>query len=83
MFYCVVPENIHTPMVFTFALDPPHPLEFPLYTVGGACDSPPAPGICVNFQLVWGPSGKYICVKNIIVALYYCLQKIISTTFLA
>ena len=77
MFYCVVPENIHTSMEGTFTLDPPPtPLEFPVYTVGGACDSPPAPGICVNFQLVWVPSGKYICVKNI-VTLYNCLQKII------
>ena len=77
MFYCVVPENIHTPIEGTlFYFRPPHPLEFPLYTVGGVCDSPPAPGICVNFQLGWVPSGKYICVKNI-VALYYCLQKLI------
>ena len=64
----------------TFTLDPPPPtptpLEFPLYTVWGACHNPPVPGISVNFQLGWVPSGKYICVKNI-VALYYCPQKII------
>ena len=76
MFYCVVPENIHTSMEGTFTLDPPTPLEFLLYTVGGACDSPPAPRICVNFQLGWVPSGNFICVKNI-VRLYYCVQKII------
>ena len=61
----------------TFTLDPPPtPLEFPLYTEGGACHNPPAPGISVNFQLGLVPSGKYICVKNI-VALYYCPPKII------
>ena len=29
-----------------------------LYTVWGACHNPPAPGISVNFQLGWVPSGK-------------------------
>ena len=41
MYYCVVPENIHTPMKGTFTLEPPP--EFPLYTVGGACPSPTIP----------------------------------------
>ena len=73
-----------------FTLDPPPtPLEFPLYTVEGACHSPtppreflsctvggPNPWNWANFQLGWVPFGKYICVKNI-VALYYCQQKII------
>ena len=56
-------------------ITPTH-LEFPLCTVGGVCYSPSAPGICIDFQLGWVPSGKYIHAKHI-VALYYCPQKII------
>ena len=39
-----------------------------LCTVGGACNSPPAPGICVNFQLGLVTSGKYnkLFVSNIL-----------------
>ena len=51
MYYCVVPENIHTPMEGTFTLDPPPPPEFPLYIVGGACPSPTPPGISIIYAL--------------------------------
>ena len=64
-------QNISIPTTKgMFAWYPPPPPEFPLYTVGGACHSPPPhpPGISVNFQPGWVPSGKYIFVK-IIVAL--------------
>ena len=48
-------------------------MEFPFHGWGGGgeCLSyPPPPGISVIFQLGWVPSGKNICVKNV-VARYY------------
>ena len=54
------------------ALDPRHPAwNFHSMGGGGECLSyPPPPGISVIFQLGWVPSGKNICVKNV-VARYY------------
>ena len=51
----------------TFAEDPhPDRISIP----GGACHTPPPPGISVIIQLGWVPSVKNICFKNV-VALYY------------
>ena len=52
----------------TFALDPPPPWNF--HPRGYVSDPPAPPGISVIFELGWIPSGKNICVKNV-VALYY------------
>ena len=48
-----------------------HGISIPWVGGGGECLSyPPPPGISVIFQLGWVPSGKNICVKNV-VARYY------------
>ena len=51
-----------------FALDPPPPWNF--HPRGYVSDPPAPPGISGIFELGWVPSGKNICVKNV-VALYY------------
>ena len=51
----------------TFALDPPSPGNF--HPRGYVSYPPVPPGISVIFELCWVPSGKNICVKNV-VALY-------------
>ena len=53
---------------------PPSPMEGTCCFPGGACHTPLPPGISVIFQLGWVPSGKNICVKNV-VALYYQYAK--------
>jgi len=71
----VVPENIHTnpppphPTEGIFVLDP-YPLGFPFQGVLVIPPTPP-PGISVIFQHDWVPSGKSICVKNIVALHYY------------
>ena len=75
-FQCVVSENIHYPppphhpTEGTFAKDPLPPPEISI--PGGACHTPYR-GISVIIQLVWVPSGKNICVKNIVATTYIIL----------
>ena len=73
--YCVVPENIHTPlppppptMEDTFAYD--HPPRWNFHAWGCLSYHPLAPGSSAIILLGWLPSGRNICVKKG-VALYY------------
>ena len=66
---CVVPVKIHTPNGKHFCFRPPQ--EFPFQRVLFITPPPPpSPGISVIFQLGWVPSGKTVCIKNV-VALYH------------
>ena len=56
----------------TFALDPPPPWN--VHPRGYVSYPPALPGISAIFELGWVPSGKNICVKNV-VALYYHAKK--------
>ena len=75
-FHVVVSKNIpsppppHHPTEGTFAKDPLPPPEISI--PGGACHTPYR-GISVIIQLVWVPSGKNICVKNIVATTYIIL----------
>ena len=70
---CVVPEHIHTPpprRAICFRSQPPGIPFQEVFVKPPHPPPPPAPRNSVIFQLSWVPSGKNVCVKNI-VALYY------------